>query len=566
MNKYLEIYDRIPTETEIKDLQEVFSKPCVSTSWEDYFWAGKCIAEYDTGVFKAELLSGMMNNAIKYGLSFRNNREYYLEAIKILASVYGITGQYQLVCNCLGSILELDEDTPDWVYHDFVAAQNRTSEIKRNLRRPKRFLEDLAQNDDNKSETKKKQINIFKEFLSAGIIYLSKYPEADVDITTIKKAAQKYNLTSSAEMKTFLDACEGKISSTIKDKTEYVECDEYIFTTDEQKIDSDFSIRKRPLVISLFSEDEDKVDVDQAFQDISLKLENAQAELNAKIKELEKAGSAVEKLTRANDNLRATVDKYQRDINEYENRVEDKQKFIEELQYQIQNDKKGTKEKHVLEIQLSEAIRQKSEIKEKVDDLKKALEESEERFEIAQRSIIEKESENQELREKLQVKSDIHTMFSSNLSACICGICKGFEFVLTGKLAEWLNKQLSHYNGWWERCVLPALTNDQTLKVQQFHYTSLKDFDLAALLRIFQKNWNRILGHRFLPESDYQCLCAMKEVRNKLAHLDAHPVQQDEIIQVLDTMSEFLLIIGAKNERKEIETYAKEIRNMKVSK
>lgn len=571
MNKYADIYNRTPSEDEMIVLKESFADSGSSTSWEDYYWAGKCIAEYDTDDFDAKILSKLMNDAIKYGLTFRTNKECYLDAIKILASVYGIMGQYELVLNCLNSVLELDPKAPDWVFHDLVAAQNRTRVIKRNLRRPQMFLEDLAHNDGTKAATKKKQKNIFKEFLAAGIIYMMENPEASVDVETISAAARTYGVYSSKEMKTFLDACHGKVEKSIIDSIKDIEVIEEsnIPKTPVKVEEAVPRSGGRPLVISLFPEDDtqvhDTADIERKYKEMSAKLEATQAELEAKNKELEKAGCTVEQLVQANNSLQATVDKYQADVLDYDKELREKQASVAELQRQLREVKAGSKESKDLEAKLAEAIKQQDEIASQVDAVKKSLEESEKRLKAAGEQIGRSAAENKALREALEQERNSNKQFSSNKSAVIRGTCKTFEVITTEKLAKWLTKQLSNYKGWWEKCVIACLKPEQILKAQEGHYSSLEEFDLAALLRIFNANWQRISTYRFMAHSEKECLSNMFGVRNNLAHSNAAPVCKDEVIEDLAIMSEFLTIIGANTESKEVAKFAAEVAKMEIA-
>ena len=572
MNKYANIYNRTPSEDEMIALKASFEDSGTSSSWEDYYWAGKCIAEHDTENFDAKILSKLMNEAIKYGLTFRTDKECYLDAIKILASVYGIMGQYDLVLNCLNSVLELDPEAPDWVFHDLVAAQNRTRVIKRNLRRPKMFLEDLAHNDGAKAATKKKQKNIFKEFLAAGIIYITENPEASVDLDTISAAARTYGVYSSKEMKTFLDACNGKVDKSIIDNIKDIESVEEA-EIPKVPVKTEEPVTKsggRPLVISLFPEDDtqarDKADIERKYKEMSAKLEATQAELRVKNKALEEAGCTVEQLVQANNSLQATVDKYQADVLDYDKELKEKQASVAELQKQLREAKTGSKESKDLEAKLAEAIKQQDEIASQVDAVKKAFEESERKLKAAGEQIGRSAAENKALREALEQEKNSNKQFSSNKSAVIRGTCKTFEVITTEKLAKWLTKQFNnYYKNWWEKCVIGCLKPDQILKAQEGHYSSLEEFDLAALLRIFNGNWQRIDTYRYMAPSEKICLSNMFGVRNNLAHSNAAPVCKDEVVGDLAIMSEFLTIIGADAESKEVAKFATEVAKMEIT-
>lgn len=564
MNRFEELYKSEPSAAEVEKIKAELEKKNASSSWEDYYWGAKCISKYDTDDINPSLLSYMINEALRYGLTYRTNKNCYLDAIKILANMYGLLGQHQLLLNCLNSVLELDEDAPDWVYHDLVAAQNRTKMIKRNLRRPKMFLADLAHNDGGKAATKKKQVNIFKEFLAAGIVYLAENPEAEVEVDILKEAASLYGLSTSREWETFMDACNGKVSQQIKDKAEIIE---------EEKEDagtgSGNSTGRRPLVISLFPEDDEAddkiVDMEKKYQELVERLSATQKELDSKKQELEKAGSALDKLTEANSSLEASVKKHQSDMTDYERELEAKAQEIADLEKRLISAKSGSAEKEELEKQLQSTRAQQKEMSAQIDAVKVALQESESRLKSAGEQIQKSAAENKALREELERAKNEKKEFSTNKAAVIRGKCKTLEYITTEKLAKWLKKQLSYFNGYWEKCVLDKLSADQASKAVEGHYTTLEEFDLAALLRIFDKNWSRLSQNNFLSTSDRECVGQMFSVRNNLAHSNVAPISKDELLEDLAIMSSFLEIINASAESREVAQYAVEIARMELA-
>ena len=564
MNRYEELYKSEPSALEVEKIKAELEKENASSSWEDYYWGAKCISKYDTANINPKLLAFMVNEALRYGLTYRTNKNCYLDAIKILANMYGLLGQHQLLLNCLNSVLELDTEAPDWVYHDLVAAQNRTKMIKRNLRKPKMFLSDLAHNDGDKAATKKKQVNIFKEFLAAGIVYLSENPDAEVDVDSLKETVGLYGLETSKEWKTFLDACNGKVSQQIKDNVEIIE---------EEKEDNEptagVSSGRRPLIISLFPEDDaedDKItDMEKKYQELVERLSATQKELDSKKKELEQAGSTLDKLTEANSSLEASVKKHQSDMTDYERELASKTQEIADLEKRLISAKNGSSEKEELEKQLQSSRAQQKEMSAQIDAVKVALQESESRLKSAGEQIQRSAAENKALRDELEKAKSEKKEFSTNKAATIRGRCKTLEYITTEKLAKWLKKQLSYFNGYWEKCVIDKLSPDQASKAMEGHYSTLEEFDLAALLRIFDKNWSRLSQNNFLSTSDRECVGQMFSVRNNLAHSNVAPISKDELLEDLAIMSSFLEIINASAESKEVAQYAVEISKMELA-
>ncbi len=571
MSSYEKLYKVGPKEKDIEKIKKTFKSDSEITSWEDYYWASKCIVDYDLEDFEPKFMSTMLNNSLKYGLAYRTNKEYYLDAIKMLASIYALMGKYELVLNCLNAVIELDSDAPDWVFHDLVSAQNRTRSIKKNLKRPGMFLSDLAHNDGNKPLTKRKQENIFKEFLAAGIVYITENPDAIVDIESITDAAMEYGLTESREWKTFVDVCNGNVSEDIKTRADEIEqaseaSESSIEETKEPEVET--KVKSRPLVISLFPEDDiadsKYMDMEKRYKELVERLSSVQAELDNKNKELEAAGLTLEQLNEVNSSLQASVKKSQTDMADYERELNEKKADIESLTKRLETVKKGSNESKELEKQLENAQEQKAEMVKQIDAVKQALSDSEQKLKAAAEQIQRTATENKNLKEELQKAQSGDEVFSSNQAAIIIGKWKSFEVITTQKLAKWLNRNLSCFNGWWDKCVIGVLKPDQVLKAQDGHYATLEEFDLAALLRIFIKNWQRLCQYNFLTESDRQTVIDMFNVRNNLAHSNVAPLNKEAVVGDLVTMSVFMGVINANTESKEIVKYAKDVASMEL--
>lgn len=493
MNKYENIYISKPGEDEISTIKEELCASESSTNWEDYYWGAKCISEYDTGDFDPALLSGILNRSMKYGLTYKTNHEYYLDTLKKLAGVYSLMGRFELALNCLSSVLEMDENAPDWVFHDLVSAQNRTRAIKKNLRNPKMFLSDLSHNDDNSTEVTKKQKNIFKEFLAAAVVYLADNADAQVDFEQISDAATGYGLVDTPEWDAFAKAVDGDVSSEIRNR---IETD---VKADEEKQDE----IRRPLVITLFPEKNPEADPenspeapeehiesevhDDKTEELTKKLEDKQAELDAKDEEL----------------------------------------------------KASQKE---------------------ADQLKKNLEWLEE----AKKQLKAKEDENRELREKLENSETNDPLLKDNIVADVLGKYKSYEVITTGKLVKWLKRYLSYYNDWWEKRVMSCLSPEQVLKAQEGHYTTLEEFDLAALLRVLVRNWNLFKQQVWLTDDDRECAVKMFDVRNDLAHSKTISDVKGWAVDNLRKMADFLAVLNANTESKEVAKYADKVSKMEL--
>ena len=112
--------------------------------------------------------------------------------------------------------------------------------------------------------------------------------------------------------------------------------------------------------------------------------------------------------------------------------------------------------------------------------------------------------------------------------------------ISTSLLAEWLGKLLPRTTpDWWEDCVMEKLSYNQRETAKSRCFTSLKDFDLASLLRIADKSWYTMREIACLPTRERECIRDMMRVRNNWAHCSAVLPGKDTIIEDLNTLHQF---------------------------
>ena len=92
---------------------------------------------------------------------------------------------------------------------------------------------------------------------------------------------------------------------------------------------------------------------------------------------------------------------------------------------------------------------------------------------------------------------------------------------------------------WWEECVLSKLSYSQREIAESKNFFKLSDFDLAALLRIADKNWYAMRNFAYLPTKERECIRAMQVVRNNWAHCSGSLQGKDLILQDLKTLLAF---------------------------
>lgn len=112
-------------------------------------------------------------------------------------------------------------------------------------------------------------------------------------------------------------------------------------------------------------------------------------------------------------------------------------------------------------------------------------------------------------------------------------------------LVDWLNSLLPRVtNDWWNDCVLPSLSYTQREMATSRGFSSLSDFDLAALLRIANKSWYDMRTVAYLPTKEREVVREMMAVRNNWAHCSAELPGKDTILHDLNTISAFIEQLG----------------------
>ena len=100
---------------------------------------------------------------------------------------------------------------------------------------------------------------------------------------------------------------------------------------------------------------------------------------------------------------------------------------------------------------------------------------------------------------------------------------------------------------WWCSNVVPSLSFQQQRMVEEKKISSLSGLDLAALLRIIDKNWYDISNKSTLSNEARIWTREMQLIRNKWAHVGGHPPETEDLYRDLDTLQRFLGAIRAEN-------------------
>ena len=117
---------------------------------------------------------------------------------------------------------------------------------------------------------------------------------------------------------------------------------------------------------------------------------------------------------------------------------------------------------------------------------------------------------------------------------------------LATRLAAFLAEVLpSLSDRWWQTHVLDELSFQQRNLADTAGHTRLNQLDLAALLRIADRNWSEIAQVASLPYAARNWLKEAQTIRNRWAHAPVAGIPNDERYRDLDTIERLMQAFGA---------------------
>jgi molecular chaperone DnaK (HSP70) len=124
------------------------------------------------------------------------------------------------------------------------------------------------------------------------------------------------------------------------------------------------------------------------------------------------------------------------------------------------------------------------------------------------------------------------------------------QHLLAESLADFLSKALPSVGGtdWWARYVLDCLTPAQARSAEGVSEGDLKAFDLAALLRIADRNWAEVALKLKMRREARNLVIELKDVRNRYAHASLRGVDVEDQMRDVDTALRLMQAVGAQSE------------------
>ena len=122
-----------------------------------------------------------------------------------------------------------------------------------------------------------------------------------------------------------------------------------------------------------------------------------------------------------------------------------------------------------------------------------------------------------------------------------------YMFQLSEKMGDWLSNTLPRItNNWWDDLVMNHLSVLQRETVIANNIHDIKGLDLAAILRIFDRNWFVITGYIFINNRERRYIRKMQEVRNSWAHITPNDITKQKVKDDVNVIIELLGAFGAK--------------------
>jgi molecular chaperone DnaK len=128
------------------------------------------------------------------------------------------------------------------------------------------------------------------------------------------------------------------------------------------------------------------------------------------------------------------------------------------------------------------------------------------------------------------------------------------QTMMAERLSQFLEELLPEIGGdkWWKYYVLNQLSAHQQTVVINVSPGNLRAFDLAALIRITDRNWSELVIKRSFSRDTKTLLKELMIARNRYAHISADGSSLDDLIRDTDTARRVLIAIGTEKNVVEI--------------
>ncbi len=136
-----------------------------------------------------------------------------------------------------------------------------------------------------------------------------------------------------------------------------------------------------------------------------------------------------------------------------------------------------------------------------------------------------------------------------------------FMHRLAEQMSCWMGSRLPKItDDWWMDLVYNNLSELQRDQVDQKNITDLKGLDLAALLRVFNRNWYIITSSWFVNSKERQKIKDMMGVRNTWAHISSEELSKEKVVSDVEIIIELMQTFDAKmSETRDMEQFIMDV-------
>lgn len=143
--------------------------------------------------------------------------------------------------------------------------------------------------------------------------------------------------------------------------------------------------------------------------------------------------------------------------------------------------------------------------------------------------------------------------------SCMLSKMNEFMFQLTEKMSGWLKETLTTLSkNWWDELVVNNLSTLQRENVASKNITTIEGLDLAALLKVLDRNWFLITSNSryFINNRERSNVKKMMEVRNDWAHITKDDISKEKVIGDVNVIIALMQLMDAKmKETREMEEF-----------
>ena len=98
---------------------------------------------------------------------------------------------------------------------------------------------------------------------------------------------------------------------------------------------------------------------------------------------------------------------------------------------------------------------------------------------------------------------------------------------------------------WWAKTVKAKLSYHQQRRIEDGQIVGMEDLDLAALMRVFDRNWYEITSKTRYPDEARNLVKEVQQIRHRASHEGAGDPPLEDVYRDLDTLQRYLTLVEA---------------------